>query len=57
MHVTLSKQSENAKLRELLNVKPKCKCKTEDKAKKTEAICKYISDPSITDKEVNGCMI
>ncbi len=29
--------SEDAKLRELLNVKPKCK--TEDKANATEAIC------------------
>ncbi len=32
--------SKNAKLRELLNVKPKCK--TEVKAKATEAICNYI---------------
>ncbi len=44
--------SEDAKLRELLNVKPKCK--REDKAKATEAICKYIrSIYFVTDKEVN----
>ncbi len=33
-------QSEDTKLRELLNVKPKCK--TEDKAKEREAICTCI---------------
>ncbi len=33
-------QSEDAKLRELLNVK--LKCKTEDKAKATEAICNFF---------------
>ncbi len=44
--------SEDAKLRELLNVKPKCK--TEDKAKVTEAICNYIrSIYFVIDKEVN----
>ncbi len=44
--------SEDAKLRELLNVKPKCK--TEDKAKATEAICNYIkSIYFVIDKEVN----
>ncbi len=32
--------SEDAKLRELLNVKPKCK--TEDKAEAIETICNYI---------------
>ncbi len=45
-------QSENADLRELLNVKSECK--TEDKATTTEAICNYIrSNYFITDKEVN----
>ncbi len=44
--------SEDAKLRELLNVKPKCK--TEDKAKAIEAICNYIrSIYFVIDKEVN----
>ncbi len=44
--------SEDAKLRELLNVKPKCK--TEDKAKTIEAICNYIrSIYFVIDKEVN----
>ncbi len=33
-------QSKDTKLRELLNVKPKCK--TEDKAKAAEAICNYM---------------
>ncbi len=38
--------------RKLLNVKPKCK--TEDKAKVTEAICNYIrSIYFVIDKEVN----
>ncbi len=45
-------QSEDAMVRELLNVKPKCK--TEDKAKATEAICNYIrSIYFVIDKEVN----
>ncbi len=45
-------QSEDAKFRELLNVKPRCK--TEDKAKATETICNYIiSIYFITDNEVN----
>ncbi len=45
-------QSEDAKLRELLNVKPKCK--TEHKAKAIEAICNYFrSIYFVTDKEVN----
>ncbi len=45
-------QSEDAKLRGLLNVKSKCK--TEDKAKTTEAICNYIrSIYFVIDKEVN----
>ncbi len=44
--------SEDAKLRELLNVKPKCK--TEDNAKSTEAICNYIrSIYFVIDKGVN----
>ncbi len=44
--------SEDAKLRELVNVKPKCK--TEDKAKATKAICNYIrSIYFVIDKEVN----
>ncbi len=44
--------SKDAKLRELLNVKPKCK--TEDKAKAIEAICTYIkSIYFVIDKEVN----
>ncbi len=44
--------SENDKLREVLNVKPKCK--TEDKAKATESICNYIrSIYFVIDKEVN----
>ncbi len=42
----------DSKYRELLNVKPKCK--KEDMAKATEAICKYIrSIYFVTDKEVN----
>ncbi len=45
-------QREDTKFRELSNVKPKCK--TEDKAKATEAICNYIrSIYFITDKDVN----
>ncbi len=45
-------QSEAAKLRELLNVKPKCK--TEDKANAIEAICNYIrSIYFVIDKEIN----
>ncbi len=45
-------QSEDAMLSELLNVKPKCK--TEDKAKATEAICNYIRSIYFsTDKVVN----
>ncbi len=45
-------RSEDAKLRELLNVKPKCK--TGDKAKATEAICNYIrSIYFVIDEEVN----
>ncbi len=45
-------QSEDAKLRELLNVKPKCK--SEDKAKATEAICNYVRSIYFDiDKEVN----
>ncbi len=45
-------QSEDAKLRKHLNVKPKCK--TEDKAKATEAICNFIrSIYFVIDKEVN----
>ncbi len=45
-------QSEDAKLTELLNVKPKCK--TENRAKATEAICNYIrSIFFVIDKEVN----
>ncbi len=45
-------QSEDAKLRELLNVKPRCKI--EDKATATEAIWNYIrSIYFIKDKEVN----
>ncbi len=44
--------SENAKLRELLNIKPKCK--TEDKAKEIEAICNNIrSIYFVIDREVN----
>ncbi len=44
--------NEDAKLRELLNVKPKCK--TEDKAKVIEVICSYIrSIYFVVDKEVN----
>ncbi len=44
--------SEDAKLREFLNVKPKFK--TEDKAKATEAICNYIrSIYFVIGKEVN----
>ncbi len=44
--------SEDAKLWELLNVKPKCK--TEDKAKAIEAISNYIrSIYFVIDKEVN----
>ncbi len=44
--------SKVGKLRELLNVKPKCK--TEDNAKSTEAICNYIkSIYFVIDKEVN----
>ncbi len=45
-------QNGDAKLRELLNVK--LKCKPEDKAKATEAICNYIrSIYFVIDKEVN----
>ncbi len=45
-------QSEDAKLREILKGKPKCKI--EDKAKATEAICNYIrSIYFVIDKEVN----
>ncbi len=45
-------RSEDAKLRELLNVKPKCKA--EDKAKATEVTCNYIrSIYFVIDKEVN----
>ncbi len=44
--------SEDAKLRELLNVMSKCK--KEDKANATEAICNYIrSIYFVIDKEVN----
>ncbi len=44
--------SEDAKLKELLNVKPKCK--TEDKAKAIEENCNYIrSIYFVIDKEVN----
>ncbi len=44
--------SEDAQLRELLNVKPKCK--TEDKTKAIEAICNYIRCIYfVIDKEVN----
>ncbi len=44
--------SEDTKLRELLNIKPKCK--TEDNAKAIEAICNYIrSIYFVIDKEVN----
>ncbi len=44
--------SADAKLRELLNVKPKCK--TEDKTKAIEAICNYIrSIYFVINKEVN----
>ncbi len=43
---------EDAKLRELLNVKRKCK--TEEKAKATEIFCNYIrSIYFVIDKEVN----
>ncbi len=43
--------SEDAKLRELLNVKPNVR---QDKAKATEAICNYIrSIYFVIDKEVN----
>ncbi len=46
-------QREDAKIREVLNVKPKFK--TEDKAKATEAIYNYIrSIYFIADKEVNA---
>ncbi len=45
-------QSEDTKLRELLNVKPKYKA--EDKAKATKEICNYTrSIYFITDKQVN----
>ncbi len=44
--------SEDAKLRELLNVKPKCK--TEDKAKAIEEIGNFVrSIYFVIDKEVN----
>ncbi len=48
-------QNKDANLRELLNVKPKCKI--EDKANATEAICNYIRLVYFYHRQRGQCMI